>query len=249
MNEDGSSVKIGDLGHAQYHPSNIKYLSTRSPGCVVYMPPEYLGKDAHFTDKGDTFSLGVVMLEVFIQEPPSCGLMNIGAKPETERRAADLAKLSNFHPLKPLIIRCLDGFPDSRPCAKEIRDRLMFLIHNPLRVEEPISRGSYGEVFKGTLGARPVAIKKIHQILLDAAVDQEQDLETILLAFRRECEILKSAKDPHIVEFFGVYDKEWEEDGEYLVMELMHQTLDKFLKDNKGTLPIEKQVDICYQVS
>jgi serine/threonine protein kinase len=49
-----------------------------------------------------------------------------------------------------------------------------------------------------------------------------------------------------LVPRLGVYN---EEDSVLLVMELMHQTLDQYLKDHKGRLPLEKQLDICYQVS
>ena len=120
LNEDGSVVKISDLGQAKFRPSTIQYLSTKAPGCVPYMPPECLGDHPHFTDKGDTFSFGVVMLQVSTQDPPSCGLDNIQAKPETERRARDLAKLSDDHPLKPLIIRCLHDDPRCRPDMPEV---------------------------------------------------------------------------------------------------------------------------------
>ena len=122
LNEDGSVVKISDLGQAKFRPSNIQYLTTRAPGCVLYMPPECLSDNPHFSDKSDTFSFGVVMLEVSTQEPPSCGLMNIGAKPERERRARDLSKLSNNHPLKPMIVRCLDDDPHKRPDMMEVEE-------------------------------------------------------------------------------------------------------------------------------
>ena len=240
-------MKISDLGQAKHHPSITHYLSTKAPGCVLYMPPECLGDNPHFTDKGDTFSFGVVMLQVSTQEPPSCGLDNIQAKPETERRARDLAKLSNFDALKPLIVLSLNS-PHLRPEAEVIRDTLGFLVHNPLHIGSVISRGAYGEVSRGSLGTRPVAVKKIHQILLDAAAESEQALEAVLLAFRRECEILKSAKNPYVVEFLGVFEEEAPGKGEVLVMELMNQTLEKFLKDHKGSLPLGKQFDIWYQV-
>ena len=109
-----------------------------------------------------------------------------------------------------------------------------------------IGRGSYGEILEGTLGTRPVAIKRLHRIFRDYAEHNQETLEAILASFRRECELLEKARSPHIVEFFGVFD---EEDTILLVMELMHQTLQKYLKDHKGSLPLEKQVDICYQVS
>ena len=213
------------------------------------MPPECSGKDVNFTDKSDTFSFGVVMLEVSTQEPPSCGLMNIGGKPEIERRSDDLAKLSNFHPLKPTIIRCLENTPKNRPDVREIRDKLMSNIHNPLKVGKVFSKGAYREVSRGTLGTRPVAVKKIHQILLDAAAENDQDIAAMMLAFRKECEILESTKNPHIVEFLGVFVEDVHNHGEVLVMELMHQTLEKYLKDHKGNLPLWKQLDIWYKVS
>ena len=115
-------MKISDLGQAKFRPSNIQYLTTVAPGCVLYMPPECLGDNPHFSNKSDTFSFGVVMLEVSTQEPPSCGLMNIGAKPERERRAQDLAKLSDDHPLKPTIVRCLDDDPHKRPDMMEVEE-------------------------------------------------------------------------------------------------------------------------------
>ena len=61
-----------------------------------------------------------------------------------------------------------------------------------------IGRGGYGEVFRGTLGTnrRPVAVKKIYDILVDAARENKQTLEHIIEEFRRECELLKVAKHP-----------------------------------------------------
>ena len=115
-----------------------------------------------------------------------------------------------------------------------------------LRKGKEIGRGSYGEILDGTLGTRPVAIKRLHRIFRDYARYQQQALEATLETFRRECDLLEKAKSPHIVEFLGVYN---EEDSVLLVMELMHQTLDQYLKDHKGRLPLEKQLDICYQVS
>ena len=124
LNEDGSIVKISDLGQAKFRPSNVDYLTTVAPGCVVYMPPECLGKHPRFTARSDTFSFGVVMLHIFTQEPPSCGLMNIGAKPEIERRADDLSKLSDDHPLKSLVVTCLDDDPNKRPDMSEVHSLL-----------------------------------------------------------------------------------------------------------------------------
>ena len=123
-----------------------------------------------------------------------------------------------------------------------------FFSHRPdqLLKEEEIGRGAYGLVLKGTLGTNPVAIKQVHRILRDYARVTQEALEATLETFRRECDLLEKAKSPHIVTFLGVYN---EEDSVLLVMELMHQTLEQYLIDHKGRLPLEKQLDICYQVS
>ena len=116
LNEDGSIVKISDLGQAKFRPSNVDYLTTVAPGCVVYMPKECLGDSPRFTAQGDTFSFGVVMLQVSTQEPPS---FRMGEDINTAR-GRDLSKLSDDHPLKSLVVTCLDDDPIKRPDMKEI---------------------------------------------------------------------------------------------------------------------------------
>ena len=143
----------------------------------------------------------------------------------------------------------MEGLADkTRTKMGKLFSRLNFFSPRPdqLLKGEEIGRGAYGVVLKGTLGTRPVAIKQVHRILRDYARATQEAPEATLEAFRRECDLLEKAKSPHIVEFLGVYN---EEDSVLLVMELMHQTLDQYLIDHKGRLPLEKQLDICYQVS
>ena len=133
MNKDGCIAKISDLGQAKFRPSSVMYLSTKAPGCLLYMPPECLvetnkssGAKARFTDKGDIFSLGVLMLQVATQDPPSCGLVIREGQPEVERRAADLSRLPANHPLRPLILQCLQDDPAKRPSCSEVLSQLLF---------------------------------------------------------------------------------------------------------------------------
>ena len=55
-----------------------------------------------------------------------------------------------------------------------------------LTIGPEISRGANGVVFRGRLGAKPVAIKKIHGLLLDYARDTREEQATVLADFRRE---------------------------------------------------------------
>ena len=132
-NKDGSIAKISDFGQAKFRPSSVIYLSTKAPGCLLYMPPECLvepdeksGAKSRFTDKGDVFSLGVVLLQIATQERPSVGLVIVKGQPEVERRAGDLAKLPEDDPLKSIIHQCLQDNPAERPSCLEVFHYLLF---------------------------------------------------------------------------------------------------------------------------
>ena len=110
---ENGAVKIADFGQSKLldHPQN--YMRTTQPGTVAYMPPEALKKNPRYTSKLDVFSLGAVMLEVGTQSPPSVCLEGIGTVPEVERHKDDLALLPDTHPLKPLIVWCLQDNHES----------------------------------------------------------------------------------------------------------------------------------------
>ena len=120
MNKDGSIAKISDFGQAKFRPTSVEYLTTRQPGTILYMPPEALVDKPRFTDKGDVFSLGVLLLQIATQERPSVGLVIVKGQPEVERRAADLAKLSEDHPLRAIILQCLQDNPAERSSCREV---------------------------------------------------------------------------------------------------------------------------------
>ena len=120
INKAGDSVKISDFGQAKFRPTGKTFLTTRQPGCVVYMPPEALVAEARFNSKGDIFSLGVLMLQIATQVAPTCSLTGIGVQPERERRSADLELLTEDNVLKPLILQCLEDDLQARPDAFSI---------------------------------------------------------------------------------------------------------------------------------
>ena len=120
MNKAGDIVKISGFGQSKFRPTNKEFLTTRHPGCVLYMPPEALKAEARFNSKGDVFSLGVLMLQIATQANPSCGLVGIAVQPEVVCHAADLALLPEDHVLKPLILQCLEDDLQARPDAFSI---------------------------------------------------------------------------------------------------------------------------------
>ena len=134
MNKDGSIAKISDFGQAKFRPTSVKYLTTKAPGCVICMPPECLVDQPHFTDKGDVFTLGVLILQIATQESPSVDFVIIKGQPEVERRAADLAALPSNHPLRPVILQCLQDDPAERPSCSEVLRSCEEVLHYLLLV-------------------------------------------------------------------------------------------------------------------
>ena len=108
-------VKVGDFGQSRFKDVSDIYFTTGQPGAVPFMPPEALQDSARYNEKIDTFSVGVLMLEVATQQSPQVSLVGIGTKSELERREKDLAKLPGDHPMRPLILNCLKDNPKERP--------------------------------------------------------------------------------------------------------------------------------------
>ena len=117
---EGGTAKISDLGVSKFRPTDLGYLSTKAPGCLLYMPPEALGKDPKYTEKLDMFSFGVLMLQMVTGEDPNPALQGIGVVPEVERRKDHIELVPSSHTLKKCILQCLEDDPSKRPTAQMI---------------------------------------------------------------------------------------------------------------------------------
>ena len=127
LGKDGL-VKIGDLGQSRLKANNAEYFSTAQPGAIPFMPPEAMRKESHYNEKLDIFSFGVLMLEVATQQSPKVDLVGIGRDKEIVRRREDLTKLEEDHPLKPLILSCLEDDPKERPDIVTVHTQLQAMV-------------------------------------------------------------------------------------------------------------------------
>ena len=116
-----------------------------------------------------------------------------------------------------------------------------------LRIGSEISRGAYGSVHSGQLDGRPVAVKMIHRLLLEAARGQG-DFDQVMADFKRECQLLERIDHPHVVYFRGAFYDETT-DGPVLVMEKMQENLLEFLKRSRNDLSPQKQLEICLAIA
>ena len=110
-----------------------------------------------------------------------------------------------------------------------------------LTIGREINRDSWGTAYEGELNGQPVAVKKLHQLLLEA----EGTEEILLRSFHRECQLLEKANHPNIAKFYGAYLDE--ETGEaILVIERMEETLREYLLKEK--LSRLKTIEICLSI-
>ena len=122
-----SVVKIGDLGQSKL--KTAEYFTTTFPGQVYFMPPEAaVAGNSHYNEKLDMFSLGVLMLEIATQQPPRRDLTGIGTVQEFVRRRGDLSKLAEDHPLRTLILSCLNDNPKERPDIVAVHSQLLAMV-------------------------------------------------------------------------------------------------------------------------
>ena len=116
-----------------------------------------------------------------------------------------------------------------------------------LKIREEISRGAYGSIHFGELDGRPVAVKRIHRLLLEAARGQG-DFEQVMIGFKRECQLLEKIDHPHVVDFQGAFYDETT-DEPILVMERMRENLREFLERNQNDLSQQRQLQICLEIA
>ena len=116
-----------------------------------------------------------------------------------------------------------------------------------LQIREEICRGAYGSVHFGELDGRPVAVKRIHRLLLEAARGQG-DFEQVMTDFKRECQLLERLDHPHVVDFRGAFYDETT-DEPLLVMERMKENLREFLERKRNDLSQQRQLEVCLAIA
>ena len=117
---------------------------TQCPGTPVFMPPEALRAKPHYSDKLDTFSTGVLVIQIITRRFPTptdaekvmedsrspTGVIIVPI-PELERRENDINKVSSTHPLLPIVHHCIKDRDRDRPSADQLCQRLVELKATP----------------------------------------------------------------------------------------------------------------------
>ena len=111
--------------------------------------------------------------------------------------------------------------------------------------EETLGVGSYGKVCKAKCGQLPCAAKLLHDTMLDP---NDPGISKFIQRFEQECHFLKAINHPNIVQFLGTV-RDPRSRRLALLMELMDESLTRFLERSAGPLPYHTQLNICHDVA
>ena len=110
--------------------------------------------------------------------------------------------------------------------------------------EETLGVGSYGKVCKAKCGQLPCAAKLLHDTMFGT---NDPGISKFVQRFEQECRFLKEIKHPNIVQFLDSF-RDPRSRRLVLLMELMDESLTRFLERSTGPLPYHTQLNICYDV-
>ena len=145
----GSRAKVTDFGMSKLMELNSRKADlTRCPGTSVCMAPEALLDPPVYSEKLDSFQVGVLIVQTITRKYPDPGqAMNrvrdtryptgwtIFPVPETERRRNHLRLIPQTHPLLKLAVTCLKDVDKERPSAKQICQNLLALKKTPQYIQ------------------------------------------------------------------------------------------------------------------
>ena len=142
----GNRVKVTDFGMAKLFNISRATMTplTMCPGTLAYMSPEALGDPPVYTKKLDSFSFGVLDIQIITRQFPDPSprtkkvrdpLSPTGSKYvpvlETERRKSHIDLIDPTHPLLPMATDCLIYNEKYRPSAQKLCRRLAALKEAP----------------------------------------------------------------------------------------------------------------------
>ena len=112
-------------------------------------------------------------------------------------------------------------------------------------IKEILGVGSYGKVCKAKCGQLPCAAKLLHDTMFGT---NDFGVQKYLQRFEQECQVLRMIKHPNVVQFLGSV-RDPRSQRLVLLMELMDESLTRFLERSTGPLPYQTQLNICHDVA
>ena len=145
----GSRAKVTDFGMSKLLSVNPRMTPyTMCPGTLVYMPPEAIRDPPVYSKKIDSFSFGVVEIQIMTRRFPDPGpasemvedrRFRVGRIqvpiPDSDRRQSHIDLIDPAHPLLPMALRCLNYSEEDRPTAEVLCREIALLREAPRYTE------------------------------------------------------------------------------------------------------------------
>lgn len=111
--------------------------------------------------------------------------------------------------------------------------------------DESLGMGSYGRVCKAKFGELICAAKFLHPILFRSSDPNSQDA---ILRFEQECQFLSDIHHPNVIQYLGKF---WDRETglPVLLMELMNESLTRFLERSATPVPFHTQANMCHDIA
>ena len=189
----GNRAKVSDFGMAKLFSVNRTTMTplTMCPGTLAYMSPEALDDPPVYTKKIDTFSFGVLDIQIITRQFPDPGpRMKKIRDPrfplgeiqvpvsESERRKSHIDLINPTHPHLPIATNCLNYREKDRPSAQELCHRLAALKQASLygdSVQQGQERSRSAQNATGSHEDRERQIRELQQ-QQEECYEQTQDL-------------------------------------------------------------------------
>ena len=104
-------AKIGDFVCLQLYLAGVIHMAIDCSDSQAFIAPELSAEKPVHSMESDVFALGMLFLQVFVQEIPTADTTLI-------------TKLDNCHPIQPLVYSCISEGKEARPDCSEIYDQL-----------------------------------------------------------------------------------------------------------------------------
>ena len=121
------------------------------------------------------------------------------------------------------------------------------LSHDSIEIDKDkvLGIGSYGKVCKAKYGKLTCAAKLLHDTMLGT---DDPGRFKFAEKFEQECQFLSNIKHPNIVQYLGS-SRNPQSQSLILLMELMDESLTRFLEQSAAPLPYHIQLNICHDVA
>ena len=174
----GSRAKVTDFGMSKVFDMSRTTITpkTMCPGTLAYMSPEAFDDPPVYTKKLDSFSFGVLDIQIVtrqfpdpgprvkkIQDPRDTRRRLHEVVPETERRKPHIDLIDSTHPLLPIAIDCLSYIEDDRPSAQEVCHCLAALKEAPQYGDSVQQAQERSRPAEDTLADRERQIRELQQ--------------------------------------------------------------------------------------